>query len=160
MNVKLIALGKLRDKYFSEAFAEYEKRLSAYCKFELVQLNEERFSSDNAPRKEIESALEKEADVILSKIPKGALVISLCVEGKQMTTEEFSALIDNAAVSGRSDICFVIGSSYGLSDRIKQRSDIKLSFSKMTFPHTLMRVIFAEQLYRAFKVSRVATYHK
>jgi len=160
MNVKLIAMGKLRDKYFSDAFAEYEKRLSAYCKFELIQLNEERFSSDNAPRKEIDTALEKEADVILSKIPKGALVISLCVEGKQMTTEEFSALIDKSAVSGRSDICFVIGSSYGLSDRVKQRSDIKLSFSKMTFPHTLMRVIFAEQLYRAFKVSRGETYHK
>ena len=160
MNVKLIAMGKLRDRYFSDAFAEYEKRLSAYCKFELIQLNEERFSSDNAPRKEIDTALEKEADVILSKIPKGALVISLCVEGKQMTTEEFSALIDKSAVSGRSDICFVIGSSYGLSDRVKQRSDIKLSFSKMTFPHTLMRVIFAEQLYRAFKVYRGETYHK
>lgn len=160
MNIKLIAMGKLRDKFYEQAFEEYAKRLSAYCKFELVQLPEVRFSSDSAQRSEIDAALEKEADAILSKIPSRAYVIALCVEGKQLSTEEFAAMIENNMNSGKSDICFVIGSSYGMSDRVKERADIKLSFSKMTFPHTLMRVIFAEQVYRAFKVIRKETYHK
>ena len=160
MNIKLIAVGKLRDSFYEQAFSEYVKRMSPYCRFELIQLAEERFSSDSAPVSEIEAALDKEAQAILAKIPQKAYVTALCVEGKQLSTEEFASQIEKNMISGRSDMCFIIGSSYGLSDKVKNRADFRLSFSKMTFPHTLMRVIFAEQLYRAFKVIRKETYHK
>ncbi len=160
LSVKFICMGKLREKYLQSAVEEYTKRLSAYCKIEVVELAETRFSSDNAPRAEIENALKKEGEQILSKIPERARVIALCVEGRELPTEKFAKYIDDAMVGGVSTLCFVIGSSYGLSDLVKARADLRLSFSQMTFPHPLMRVILAEQVYRAFKINAGETYHK
>ncbi len=160
LSVKFICMGKLRDSNLQGAVEEYMKRLSAYCKAEIVELAEARFSSDNAPRAEIENALKKEGEQILSKIPERARVIALCVEGKEMPTEKFAKYISEAMTAGVSTICFVIGSSYGLCDKVKQRADLRLSFSQMTFPHPLMRLILAEQVYRAFKINNNETYHK
>ena len=160
LTVKLICMGKIKEKFFQGAIDEYMKRLSGYCKAEIVEIPEVRFSSDNAPRSEIDAALKKEADIILSKIPERARVIALCVEGKEMPTERFAQYISETALSGISTLCFVIGSSYGLCESVKKRADLRLSFSQMTFPHQLMRVILAEQIYRAFKINSGETYHK
>lgn len=160
LSVKLICVGKLREEYFKAALAEYAKRLSGYCKFEVAEVAEARFSSDSAPRAEIEEALKREGAEILQKVPERARVVALCVEGREMTTEQFAKTLEGYAVGGAGTVCFIIGSSYGLADAVKQRADLRLSFSQMTFPHTLMRVVLAEQLYRAFTVIAGKTYHK
>ncbi len=159
LNITLIAVGKLKEKFYSEALLEYSKRLSGYCKFEVVEVKDER-TPDSPTDKEKQSVLDREAARIIEKIPKGAKVIALCVEGKQLPSEGIADLLNSAAVGGTSKLVFVIGGSMGLSEEVKALSDLRLSFSKLTFPHMLMRVILAEQLYRAFTIIEGKTYHK
>ena len=158
MNVKFITLGTLKEAYLREAAAEYEKRLGAFCRFENVQLKEERLYDDPSDA-EIRNALERESEKILAEIPPRAFCVAMCVEGKQLSSEELAEKI--SAVSNQSsDICFIIGSSFGLSDRVKQRADMRLSVSKLTFPHQLMRILLLEAVYRAFNIQRGTKYHK
>lgn len=159
LNMRIVCVGKLREQFYIDAFNEYSKRLSAYCKFECVELNETKLGSSPSD-KEIAAALDKEAVDIERALGKDAYVIAMCVEGKQLKSEDFAQKINSLAVSGRGRICFVIGGSFGISQRIKQRADMRLSMSEMTFPHHLARVILAEQIYRAFKIIKGSKYHK
>lgn len=159
LSIKLICVGKLREQFYIDAFAEYSKRLSAYCKFECAELNETKLGASPSD-KEIAAALDKEAGDIERAIGKDAYVIAMCVEGKQMKSEAFAQKINELAVSGRGRLCFVIGGSFGLSPRIKQRADMRLGMSEMTFPHHLARVMLAEQIYRSFKILEGSRYHK
>ena len=158
LNVKLITLGTLKEAYLRDAAAEYEKRLGAFCRFELVQLKEERLSDDPS-ESEIKNALSKESEKILALIPARAYVVAMCVEGKQLTSPELAEKLEE--ISARtSDVCFIIGSSFGLADAVKQRADLRLSVSKLTFPHQLMRVVLLEAVYRAFNIRKGTRYHK
>ena len=159
IGVTVIAVGKIKEKFFTSAIDEYAKRLSAYCKFEIIEVKDEK-TPENPSENEKNVVLEREAERILQKIPKGAKVISLCVEGKQMTSSGFAELISRCGLEGVSKIVFVIGGSMGLSEKVKSVSDLRLSFSEMTFPHMLMRVILAEQIYRGFTIINGKTYHK
>lgn len=159
MVIKIIAVGKLKEKYFREAFAEYEKRLSGYCRLEVFELEPEKLSDDPS-EKEIAKALDGEAERIIAKIPAGSFVIPLCVEGKQKKSEEFAELIERESSAGRGVFVFIIGGSYGLSDKVKSMGDIRLGMSEMTFPHRLARIMLAEQLYRAFAIMNNRKYHK
>lgn len=158
LNVKFITLGTLKEAYLRDAAAEYEKRLGAFCRFELVQLKEERLSDDPSDS-EIKNALAKESEKILALIPARAYVVAMCVEGKQLTSPELAEKLEEIS-SRTSDVCFIIGSSFGLSDAVKQRADLRLSVSKLTFPHQLMRVILLETVYRAFNIQKGTKYHK
>lgn len=157
-NITVITVGSLKEGYLREAVAEYKKRLSQYARVDEVELKEERINNEDN-RTEIEAALNKEADKILSAIPKDAYKIALCVEGKQQTSEELARLIGEGCDRG-GKIALIIGSSYGLSERVKKECDIRLSFSKLTFPHQLMRVILFESLYRSFTILSGKRYHK
>ena len=159
LNITIIAIGKLKEQYLRDASAEYQKRLSASCKLNIVELTPEKLS-DNPSAKEIENALNNEAKKIIEKIPKGAKVYSMCIEGKQHTSEELSAEIDSLAVEGASNIVFIIGGSFGLSDEVKKLSSFRLSMSKMTFPHQIARIMLLEQIYRAMQISLGTKYHK
>lgn len=150
---------KAQGTVFVDAFNEYSKRLSAYCKFECAELNETKLGSSPSD-KEIAAALDKEAADIERALGKDAYVIAMCVEGIQLKSEDLAQRISSLAVAGRGRICFVIGGSFGISPRIKQRADMRLSMSEMTFPHHLARVMLAEQIYRAFKISEGSKYHK
>ena len=157
-NVTIITVGSLKEGYLREAVAEYKKRLSQYAKTEEIELKEERIANEDN-RAEIEAALSKEADKILAAIPKDAYKIALCVEGKQYSSEELARLIgDGCDRSGK--IAFIIGSSYGLSEKVKRECDLKLSFSKLTFPHQLMKVVLFEATYRSFTILAGKRYHK
>ena len=159
MNVQLIVLGKLKEKYMKDFSSEYEKRLSAYCKLTVTELEPVKLS-DNPSQSEIDNALNKETQMITAKIPKNSYVFSMCIEGKQMSSEELSQKLDDIALSGKSSVVFMIGSSFGLSDEIKRMSDFKFSMSKMTFPHKLARIMLTEQIYRGFSISNNGKYHK
>ena len=157
-NLTFITVGSLKEGYLREAVAEYKKRLSQYAKTEEIELKEERIANEDN-RTEIEAALSKEADKILAAIPKDAYKIALCVEGKQYSSEELARLIgDGCDRSGK--IAFIIGSSYGLSEKVKRECDLKLSFSKLTFPHQLMKVVLFEATYRSFTILAGKRYHK
>ena len=158
LKVKLIVVGTLKEDYLRAAAAEYEKRLGAFCRFETVQLKEERLS-ESPSQNEIKSALEREAVKIIEQIPSSAFCIALCVEGKQLSSEELAEKLESVSME-KSEICMAIGSSYGLSDIVKQRADMRLSVSRLTFPHQLMRVILLEATYRAFNIQRGTKYHK
>lgn len=158
LKVKLITVGNLKEEYLREAAAEYEKRLGAFCRFELVQLKEERLSEQPSAG-EIRTALEREAQKISEQVSSSAYLIALCVEGKQLSSEELAEKLESVSME-KSEICMVIGSSYGLSDIVKQRADMRLSVSRLTFPHQLMRVILLEATYRAFNIQRGTKYHK
>lgn len=159
LNITIIAIGKLKEQYLRDASAEYQKRLSTLCKLNIIELNPEKLS-DNPSAKEIENALNSEAKKIIEKIPKGAKVYSMCIEGKQRTSEELSAEIDSLTVEGISNIVFIIGGSFGLSDEVKKLSSFRLSMSKMTFPHQIARIMLLEQIYRATQISIGTKYHK
>ena len=159
LGVKLVCVGRMREKFYIDAFNEYAKRLSAYCKFECVELNETRLS-DNPSDKEISAALQKESESIFKAIPKDAYVIALCVGAKQPKSEELAEKINSLAVSGRGKLCFVIGGSFGMAEEVKQKADMRLGMSEMTFPHHLVRVMLAEQIYRSFKIIEGSRYHK
>ena len=159
MNVQLIVLGKLKEKHMKDFSSEYEKRLSAYCKLTVTELEPVKLS-DNPSQSEIDNALNKETQMIMAKIPKNSYVFSMCIEGKQMSSEELSQKLDDIALSGKSSVVFIIGSSFGLSDEIKRMSDFKFSMSKMTFPHKLARIMLTEQIYRGFCIINGDKYHK
>ena len=159
MNITIIALGKLKEKYMRDFSEEYQKRLSAYCKLNIIELSPKKLS-DNPSQSEIQNALEAEAQQIKAKIPNGAYVFSMCIEGKQMPSEDFSRKISKLAVDGKSNIVFILGSSFGLGDEIKNLSDSRFSMSEMTFPHQMARIMLLEQLYRAFQISSGGKYHK
>lgn len=159
MNVTIIALGKLKEKYLRDAVTEYSKRIAAYGKTDIIELNPVKLN-DNPSQKEIENALSKEAEDIKKKIPNNSYVFALCIEGKEKSSEAFAEAISNAALNGKSNLVFIIGSSFGLSPEIKSLADFKLSFSPMTFPHQLMRVMLLEQIYRAFQINNNGKYHK
>ena len=157
--VKFVCVGRMREKFYIDAFSEYTKRLQSLCKFEIVEPAEQRLS-ENPSDKEIKVALDKEAQDIMKAIPTDAYVVAMCVEGKQMPSEGMGELIAARENSGKPRLCFVIGGSFGLADSVKQRADMKLSMSKMTFPHHLARVMLIEQLYRGFKINEGSRYHK
>lgn len=159
LSVTIISVGKLKEKYYADAVNEYLKRLGAYCKAEISELPETaRGTSPSAA--DITSALRSEAAAISARIPKGAAVIAMCVEGREMSSEAFAEMLDNYASSGVSRLCFVIGGSDGLHENIKSIADLRLSMSKMTFPHHLARVVLLEQIYRGFKIIEGSRYHK
>ena len=149
--IKIIAVGKIKEDFYTDAVAEYVKRLGGYTKLSIVQVPDEK--SD-------EKTLDKEADYILKNINEHDYVITLEIRGKRLSSEGFADLIEQLEISGRSDITFIIGGSLGLSHRVSERADQKISFSDMTFPHQLMRVILLEQIYRAYKIIRHEPYHK
>ncbi len=159
IKVTLLAMGKLKESYLRSAAAEYEKRLSGLCKFQCIELDPVRLP-DHPSEAEIQTALETEGKRILAKIPAGAAVFPLCIEGKGCTSQELAAMVDRAALSGQGHLIFIIGSSYGLSDRVKQAGTRQLSMSRMTFPHQLARIMLLEQIYRAFKINEGSAYHK
>ena len=159
MNIKVVCIGKLKEKYWSDAVAEYSKRLKAYCALEIVELKEARLP-DRTGDAEEESVKLAEGRDILSHIKKDEYVITLEVLGKSLSSEGLAEKIDKLGLDGRSDVVFVIGGSLGLSKEVSERADFKLSFSAMTFPHQMMRVFLLEQIYRAFKINRGETYHK
>ena len=159
MNITVIALGKLKEKYLKDAISEYSKRIGAYGILDIIELTPVRLS-DSPSQTEIDNALSKEAEEIKKKIPNGSYVFSLCVEGKQKSSEELAKTIQDVTLNGKSNIVFIIGSSFGLSPEIKKLSDSRLSFSPMTFPHQLMRVMLLEQIYRAFQINTNGKYHK
>ncbi|MBE6861427.1 MAG: 23S rRNA (pseudouridine(1915)-N(3))-methyltransferase RlmH [Ruminococcus sp.] len=157
MTINLIVIGKLKEDYLRSACAEYIKRLGRYCTFELHELDECRLS-DNPSDKEIASALKKEAEQI-KKYAKG-MIIPMCIEGKQLSSIELSETISEAGVNGFSTVTFIIGSSFGIDSEIKSMGQLRLSMSKMTFPHQLARVMLLEQIYRAFQIAGGGKYHK
>lgn len=160
LKINIICIGKIKEKYFTDAVAEYAKRLTAFCKFSVVELNEERIRSNTPNEAQIAEVIEAEGRRILQKIGASDYVAAMCIEGRLMSSEELSETLDKAALSGKSTVDFIIGGSYGLSDEVKRRADLRLSMSKMTFPHQLARVILSEQIYRAFEISTNGKYHK
>ena len=158
-DITLIAMGKLKEPFYISAAAEYEKRLKGYCQFRLLELPEVRLSDAPTPV-EISAALEKEAEAIISKIPKGAWFCVLTPEGKMLSSEALASKIKEVKLSGKSSACFLIGSSFGMAPRLKEMADFKLSMSPMTFPHHLARVMVLEQLYRAEAIQAGSKYHK
>lgn len=159
IRINVIAVGKLKENYLRQACEEYIKRIKAYSKITVTEVSEER-CSDNPSDAEIENVIDKEGKRIIAKIPKGSFIIPLCIEGTQYGSEEFSKKIDSISLSGLSDITFIIGGSFGLSNEVKNLGKIKLSFGKFTLPHQLMRVVLLEQIYRAFSISNNGKYHK
>ena len=157
--IRIICIGNLKENYLKDAITEYSKRLKAYCDLKIIEIPEYKLSK--SPSKlTIEKALENEAEKILKKINKQDYNIALCIEGKQSSSVKFSKIIDNISINGFSTINFIIGSSFGLSEMIKEKSDLKLSLSSMTFSHQIARVLLCEQIYRAFNILSGGKYHK
>lgn len=159
MNITIICIGKLKERYWTEAVQEYSKRLSKYCSFTIYELREEK-APDNASAAEETAVKEAEGKSILKQIKKDAYVIALEIQGKELNSEALAEKIEALGLAGKSDLVFLIGGSLGMSDEVLSRADLRLSFSKMTFPHQMMRVILLEQIYRSFKIIRNETYHK
>jgi len=159
VKVTVLCVGKLKEKFFDDAVKEYCKRLSGYCKIEVTELPEQRLSARPSAG-EVRAALDREAEALLRRCPPSSRLIALCVEGKGISSEELAEEMERAALSGRADCCFVIGGSYGLSPLVKEKADLRLSMSKMTFPHHLARIMLLEQIYRAFKIRSGEEYHK
>ena len=157
--VTILCVGKLKEKFYVDAVAEYTKRLGRFCKLDIVELAEERLPEDPSPA-QIGAALAKEADAIRSKLPPSAYVIAMCVEGKTRSSEELARLMADSASRGDSHLVFLIGGSFGLHPSVKELAAVKLSMSPMTFPHHLARVMVLEQIYRAFKINEGSSYHK
>ena len=158
-DITLITMGKLKEKFYISAASEYTKRLSGYCKFTLLELPEVRLP-DNPSPSEISAGLEKEAEAIFAKIPKGAWFCVFTPEGKMLSSEAFADKMKEVKLGGKSSVCFLIGSSFGMSPRVKERADFKLSMGPMTFPHHLARIMVLEQLYRAEAIQAGSKYHK
>ncbi len=159
MKITICCVGKIKEKFYSQAIEEYSKRLSKYCKLEIKEAADEK-TPDSASDTVNRMIKEKEGDRLLSFIKDDSYVIALAIDGKMLDSVELSEKIDNLMLSGNSDIVFVIGGSLGLDKRVLDRADYKLSFSKMTFPHQLMRVILLEQIYRSFRIMKNEPYHK
>lgn len=158
--INIICIGKIKEKYFTDAISEYSKRLSAFCKFSIIELNEEKVRSNIPNTAQINEVVQAEGKRIMQKVACSDYVIAMCIEGKILSSEQLSSVIGNAAIVGKSTVSFIIGGSYGLSDEIKNRADLCLSMSKMTFPHQMARMILSEQIYRAFEILNNGKYHK
>ena len=159
LSVILICVGKMKEKFYIEAAAEYVKRLGAYCKLNIVELPEQKLSQ-NPSRGEIDAALAKEAEAIRSKIPDNSSIVALCIEGKLHSSEELAAVMEKWEHSSAKHLVFLIGGSFGMHPSIKQEAWVKLSMSPMTFPHHLARVMLLEQIYRVCKIREGSGYHK
>ena len=159
MNITVICIGKLKERYWREAVGEYSKRLGSYCSLRIQELKEARLPAGAGPAEE-EAVKIAEGEEILSRVNKDMFVVSLEIRGKRMSSETLAEQLRNLALEGRSEIAFVIGGSLGLSEAVSRRADLKLSFSDMTFPHQMMRVILLEQIYRSFRIIRGEPYHK
>ncbi|MBR2503068.1 MAG: 23S rRNA (pseudouridine(1915)-N(3))-methyltransferase RlmH [Oscillospiraceae bacterium] len=159
-NITIIAMGKVQKGFMLDGCNEYIKRLKTMCNLKIVQLEDVQLMEKNLSDAMIQKTLDREADEIIKNIPKHSYVIAMCIEGKQMSSEELAKMFSDKAVEGFSNICFIIGSSHGLSDRVKQLSNYKMSMSKMTFPHQLARVMLLEQIYRGFSILGGSKYHK
>ncbi|EHG11470.1 23S rRNA (pseudouridine(1915)-N(3))-methyltransferase RlmH [Streptococcus constellatus] len=159
MKIKLVTVGKLKEKYLKDGIAEYAKRLKHFTKFELIELSDEK-TPDKASHLENQQILEKEGNRILSKITDKEFVIALAIEGQQFPSEEFSKILSDITIRGISNITFVIGGSLGLSNTVKKRANLLMSFGKLTLPHQLMRLVLVEQIYRAFMIQQGSPYHK
>ena len=157
--VTLICVGKLKEKFYAPATAEYAKRLSRFCKLEIVELPESRLSDSPSPA-EISQALTAEAALIETKLPKGSALVAMCIEGEELSSPQLAEKMRQFAVSGVSNLTFLIGGSVGLSPAIKAQADFRLSMSPMTFPHHLARVMLLEQIYRAYQINAGTKYHK
>ena len=157
--ITLICVGKLKEAYWRDAVAEYQKRLAAFCKFDIVEIDECRLP-DNPSEAQIQKALETEGKAILSKIPAGAAVMPLCIEGQPLSSPALSEMLQKWAVEGKSKTVCIIGSSFGLSPQVKAAATFRLSMSPMTFPHQLARVMLCEQIYRALQIEAGGKYHK
>ena len=157
--ITLLAMGKLKEKFYLSAAEEYTKRLGAYCKFRLLELPEVRLPEDPSPA-EIAAGLDKEAETILSKIPKGAYLCIFTPEGRMLSSEAFAEKLAQIKLSGKSSVCFLIGSSFGISPKVKAAADYQLSMGPMTFPHHLARIMVLEQIYRAEAIQAGSKYHK
>ena len=159
MNVKILCVGKIKEKFYRDAISEYSKRLSKYCSLEVIEVSDEK-TNENSSETEIALVKAKEGERILKHIKDKDFVIALAILGKQLDSVAFSKYIENLGISGRSSITFIIGGSLGLSDEVMKRSDFQISFSDMTFPHQLMRVILLEQIYRGMRIMNNEPYHK
>ncbi len=159
MRITILAVGKIKEKFFREALEEYGKRLSRYCRLEIIEVLDEK-TPDHAGEALKEQILQKEAERILGKISGDAYVITLEILGKELDSVSFSGMLQQLGVTGKSQIVFVIGGSLGLHESVSRRADRKISFSQMTFPHQLMRVILCEQIYRGFRIMNGEPYHK
>lgn len=158
MNITILCVGKIKEKYFTAAIDEYKKRMSRFAKFDIIEVPDEKIP-ENASIKEQETVKEKEGRAVLSRLKPGGSVIALCIEGTELTSEQLAEKIERFSMTS-SSVTFIIGGSLGLSDEVKNAADLKLSFGRMTLPHQLMRVVLAEQIYRAFKINHNESYHK
>ena len=157
--VTVVCVGNLKEGYWKDAAAEYQKRLGAFCKLLVVEIEEERLPQKPSLAQNA-AGMKEEGRRILSRIPAGSFVIALCIEGKPQSSEELAGLLEQVAIGGKSDISFVIGGSFGLSQEVKERADQSLSMSRMTFPHQLARVMLLEQIYRGYQILNGGKYHK
>ncbi|MBP3501469.1 MAG: 23S rRNA (pseudouridine(1915)-N(3))-methyltransferase RlmH [Oscillospiraceae bacterium] len=157
--VSVICVGKLKEKFYTEAAAEYAKRLQRHCKLDIIELPESRLSDAPSPA-ELQKALACEAAAIREKLPKGGAVIALCIEGKTCSSEELSRRMADFAVAGKTQLTFLIGGSVGLDEELKRQADWRLSMSPMTFPHHMARIMLLEQIYRAYQIEQGTKYHK
>jgi 23S rRNA (pseudouridine1915-N3)-methyltransferase len=159
MNISVITVGKLKERYLKDAIDEYAKRLTRYCKLQLIEVQDEK-TPENASLKEEDQIKEKEGEVILKHVKDNMYLVALDLKGKMLSSEELAGFISDLGVNGDSSLAFVVGGSLGLSQRVLNRANYKLCFSKMTFPHQLMRVILLEQVYRGFRIINGEPYHK
>lgn len=159
MKITIISVGKIKEKFYKEAISEFKKRLSSYCTLNLIEVADEK-APENISDKEMKQIKDKEGEKILSKMDENSYIVVLHIQGKQLSSEDLSKKINDLALSGQSHITFIIGGSLGLSQNVLSKSNYKLSFSKMTFPHQLFRVILLEQVYRSFRIIRGEPYHK
>lgn len=159
IKINVIAVGKLKEKYLRDACEEYKKRLSAYAKVNIIEIEEYR-CGDNPSPAEIERVKKKEGEAISAKIPKGSYIIPMCIEGKELSSEEIAEKLEGVTVQGFGEITFIIGGSFGISDKVKSLGNLRLSFGKITLPHQLMRVVTLEQIYRALSILNNSKYHK
>ena len=157
--VTVLCVGKLKERFYADAAAEYVKRLQRYCKLEIIELPEQRLPEDPSPA-EIQRALRAEGAAIREKLPKGGAVVALCIEGKPCSSEELSRRMADFGIQGRTQVTFIIGGSFGLDENVKKQADWRLSMSPMTFPHHLARVMLLEQIYRACQIAEGTKYHK
>lgn len=159
LTVNILCIGKIKEKYWTDAIAEYKKRLSAFCRFNIIELDEEKTYQNPNPS-QVEAILNAEGKRILNALAKGSYVISMCIEGKMISSPELAEKLEDISICGKSTVDLLIGGSWGLSNEVKQRSDFKLSMSRMTFPHQMARVVLCEQIYRAFEIMNNGKYHK
>jgi rRNA large subunit m3Psi methyltransferase RlmH len=159
LTVNIICVGSLKESYWREAVAEYAKRLGGFCKFSVAEVDECRLPKSYSDA-DLSRVIRTEGERILDKIPSGSFVVAMCIEGKELSSPELAGRLAKIAVGGKSRVDFVIGGSYGLSESVKKRADLRLSMSPMTFPHQLARVMLCEQIYRAFSINSDTKYHK